>query len=310
MNTVFDIAEDELQIFLAEVDEHLQTLDEGLVQLERTGGTPELLQAIFRAAHTLKGSAGMIGHRRMADLTHAMETALDGLRKGTLAVSTPLVDACLEALDALKLLRNEVADGEIGPVDIAPLADRLSALGRPAITPPAAPPPSPVPAPAREQRSVNGRRKAKGSKRTASNKQKAANSRRKAGKSNGRAPAASNGKTRSTLHAPPSTSDSPGLLIRADIAEDSIASAARAFQIVLALQALGEVHDLQPPQSVIETAAPVRQLTARLATDKSGDEIRQAIAAISEIERLAISGEEISLTPAPPAPPKPQPDES
>src|SRR3972149_4612882 len=108
MDSVFDIAEDELQVFLAEADEHLQMLDEGLVQLERRGDDAELLQAIFRAAHTLKGSAGVIGHRRMADLTHAMETALDGLRKGTLAVTTPLVDACLEALDALKLLRNEV----------------------------------------------------------------------------------------------------------------------------------------------------------------------------------------------------------
>ena len=53
MNIVFDIAEDELKIFLAEAEEQLQMLDEGLVRLEREGANPDLLQTIFRAAHTL-----------------------------------------------------------------------------------------------------------------------------------------------------------------------------------------------------------------------------------------------------------------
>ncbi len=95
MNVTFDISDDELQIFMAEAEEHLQRLDEGLLRLEREGGDAELLQEIFRAAHTLKGSAGMIGHQRMAELTHAMETVLDGVRKHTVEVSAPLVDACV-----------------------------------------------------------------------------------------------------------------------------------------------------------------------------------------------------------------------
>ncbi|MBP7694828.1 MAG: Hpt domain-containing protein, partial [Anaerolineales bacterium] len=99
MEVTFDIAEDELQIFLAEANEHLQVLDEGLVRLERERDDAPLLQALFRSAHTLKGSAGAIGHRRMADLTHVMETVLDGVRKNTLSVEAFLMDALLESLD-------------------------------------------------------------------------------------------------------------------------------------------------------------------------------------------------------------------
>lgn len=136
MAVSFDIAEDELQVFLAEADEQLQMLDEGLVRLEREGDDSELLQSIFRAAHTLKGSAGAIGHHRMADLTHAMESALDGLRKGTLAISAPLVDA-------LRILLNEVTEGEASAVDTSPLVGHLSRLATPAS--PAAPAPTPSP---------------------------------------------------------------------------------------------------------------------------------------------------------------------
>lgn len=241
MDLVFDIEEDELHIFLAEADEHLQTLDEGLVRLEREGDDPELLQAIFRAAHTLKGAAGAIGHRRMAELTHAMETVLDGLRKHTLAVSADLVDVCLESLDALRLLRNEVIERRASPVDIAPLVERLSRL--------AAPTPTEVNGPQTE-----GKQQATG---------------------DGSSP---------VVHPPSSTV----YTIRADIAPDSFASAARAFQVLLALQSLGEVLDLQPPQAVIETAAPVQRVTARLATSHSPDDIRQALADIPEITTVTV----------------------
>ena len=68
MELNFDLAEDEFPIFMAETDEQLQVLDDGLIRLEREGEDMELLQALFRAAHTLKGTAGMIGHKRMVTL--------------------------------------------------------------------------------------------------------------------------------------------------------------------------------------------------------------------------------------------------
>ena len=126
MEITFDIAEDELQIFLAEANEHLQVLDEGLVRLERADDGQPLLQELFRAAHTLKGSAGAIGHRRMADLTHAMETVLDGVRKGLYAADASITDTLLEALDALRLLLNEVVERQQASVDVPALVARLA----------------------------------------------------------------------------------------------------------------------------------------------------------------------------------------
>ncbi len=73
----FDLSPDDQALFLAEVDELLQRVEEALVDLERQPDDQALLQEIFRAAHTIKGSSATIGHIRMAALTHAMETRLD-----------------------------------------------------------------------------------------------------------------------------------------------------------------------------------------------------------------------------------------
>ena len=128
MTMTFDLDDDERPIFMAESDEQLQVLDEGFVRLEHEAGNPDLLQTIFRAAHTLKGSAGVIGHRRMAEVTHGLETVLDGLRKGTLSVKPELIDVCLEALDGLRLLLGEVAQGQESGLEIKPLVARLALL--------------------------------------------------------------------------------------------------------------------------------------------------------------------------------------
>ena len=79
MNLDADITPEELKVFLEEADEQIELLDEDIVRLEKEEN-PDLLQEIFRAAHTLKGSSAMVGHQRMAELTHAMESLLDRLR--------------------------------------------------------------------------------------------------------------------------------------------------------------------------------------------------------------------------------------
>jgi two-component system chemotaxis sensor kinase CheA len=121
----FDATPEELQVFLAETDELLQGLDEQLVRLEREGASPALLQEVFRAAHTIKGGAAAIGHARMATLTHAMETLLDRLRRGELGVSAALVDRLFEALDALRVLADEIRSGEASTLDVSGLAHTL-----------------------------------------------------------------------------------------------------------------------------------------------------------------------------------------
>jgi len=103
----FELDDDDLKLFCEEADEQLELLDTCLVQLEGEP-EPELLQQIFRAAHTLKGSSATIGHKKMASLTHAMETVLDAVRQGRRTPTSEVVDALLAGLDALRILANEV----------------------------------------------------------------------------------------------------------------------------------------------------------------------------------------------------------
>jgi len=127
----FDADDEELALFLAENNDHLQALDQHIVQLETQPDDQALLQSIFRSAHTIKGGAGMIGHARMAALAHAMENVLDALRAHTLVATPAIVDALLAALDGLRTLNDEVISREESPLVIddmlAALADCLVA---------------------------------------------------------------------------------------------------------------------------------------------------------------------------------------
>jgi two-component system chemotaxis sensor kinase CheA len=87
-----DISSEELKVFLEETDDILQTLDEDIIKLEKEDQKDDILQRVFRAAHTLKGSSGMVGHVRMAEVTHAMENLLDKLRNKKIILNPRIVD--------------------------------------------------------------------------------------------------------------------------------------------------------------------------------------------------------------------------
>ena len=123
-----DISSEDLEVFLQEAEEQIELLDEDIVRLEREEDTQPLLQEIFRAAHTLKGSAGMIGHHSMTDLAHSMENLLDQLRLGTLQVSTVIVDALLGGLDLLRVMKDELSSGQDSHVDISKAVSVLDSL--------------------------------------------------------------------------------------------------------------------------------------------------------------------------------------
>jgi two-component system chemotaxis sensor kinase CheA len=128
MELRLDATPEELPIFVAEVDEMLQMLDEQLVRLEQDGPSPELLQEVFRAAHTIKGSSAAIGHLRMAKLTHAMETLLDKVRQGQISTTPVLTEQLFQALDMLRALAAEVQTLQTTDLDIDSLVARLEAL--------------------------------------------------------------------------------------------------------------------------------------------------------------------------------------
>jgi len=122
----FDISQ-YLSLFLEEAEEQLQALDEGLIMLEQDRQNRELLNRIFRAAHTLKGSSASMGFDKIATLTHNMENVLDRFRNGDLEVTQEVVDVLLQCLDMLRALKMEIVE-EKDEVDISELIDKLQAL--------------------------------------------------------------------------------------------------------------------------------------------------------------------------------------
>ncbi len=123
----FDLDDEDLKLFSEEADEQIELLDTILVQLEGEPD-PDLVQQIFRAAHTLKGSSATIGHKKMASLTHAMETVLDSVRQGQRTPTPRMVDALLAGVDALRVLAQEVATRRDSGLDPASLETDLLAI--------------------------------------------------------------------------------------------------------------------------------------------------------------------------------------
>ena len=97
--------------FFDEAAEHLAVVEEGLLELEQHPEDRDLLNKIFRSAHSIKGGSGMFGFNAVAQFTHKMETLLDLLRNGQKAVSPAIADLLLKATDCLKTLIESAKTG-------------------------------------------------------------------------------------------------------------------------------------------------------------------------------------------------------
>lgn len=117
----------EMMVFMEELEEKIQSINDNVLLLEREGGSPEVIQEIFRAAHTIKGSSAVMGFEKMAGLTHEIENLFDRLRQGTMEVNTYLVDVLFEALDKLKMLKDEIT-GNARDVQVEDVLHKLRAI--------------------------------------------------------------------------------------------------------------------------------------------------------------------------------------
>jgi two-component system chemotaxis sensor kinase CheA len=112
------------QDFLGESQEILDRLGTLMVQLEQSGD-PELLHAIFRETHTLKGTAGFVGFNGIRVLAHKMEDVFGALREGRLTVTPELIDAALNGVQVLTAMRADVLRGGTGDLDSAAVLAQL-----------------------------------------------------------------------------------------------------------------------------------------------------------------------------------------
>jgi two-component system chemotaxis sensor kinase CheA len=133
------------QTFFDEAAEHARTLEEHLLSLEAAPNDTELHNALFRAAHSIKGASGILGFETITSLTHAMESVLEAVRSLAVRVDGALSSLLLEATDLLSAALVTTREGTPAP-DIRSVVERLERVEGHA----SAPAPAPAPAPAQE----------------------------------------------------------------------------------------------------------------------------------------------------------------
>jgi two-component system chemotaxis sensor kinase CheA len=248
----FDATDSDLTLFLEEAAEHLRTLSDGLLRLERDASDPQLIQAMFRAAHTLKGSSATIGHERMARLTHAMESVLDAIRKGALPVSPALIDTLLAGVDALNGLNEEVVTREVSDVDVDLLVARLHALIVPAAGG------NPIPG---------------GTTQASASRASRRNSGTRAARAAGKAEAEAEGTVYTVEVAIDPRSDWP---------------AVRAYQALMELAALGTVLRSWPSEEELQSGQSGHRLRAVVTTTRDMATLQAAAAGVSEVLSVTV----------------------
>ncbi len=262
--------EDMLQyvgVFLDEANEQLELLESSILELEHNA-TPELLQEIFRAAHTLKGSSRAMGFISMGELTHAMEDVFDKLRHGELTATPQIVDALFDGLDSLKKLVGEVAaTGDTHSEAAGPTAKLRAALAGSAEAPAA---PAAAAAPAQ-----------------------APSFQHEALTTSGAVAAAEARQAGCSVYA---------MAVR--IAGDCVMKSVRALMVLQSLESVGSILNTTPGEEAIENEEFADQFGVIIATERPVDDVRKTTLSVTEIVEADIRPyddgvtEEVSAEPA------------
>lgn len=118
------------ELFFEESDEYIQTLNDCLLELEKSPDEKNIIDEIFRAAHTLKGMAATMGYKTMQNLTHHMENVFSFVKDGSVTVTSDLITLLFECLDKLLEIVDDLRDEKYIEYDIDDLLKSLDSIGK------------------------------------------------------------------------------------------------------------------------------------------------------------------------------------
>ena len=119
-----------VESFIVETNEIFEKLDNEILQLEKNSEDKELINSIFRAVHTVKGTSGFLSFEQMSALAHKFEDVLNKLRRGEINFKPAMLDPMLEAFDLMKVLLKQVVDRDIRDIDLGPTIKKLESLSK------------------------------------------------------------------------------------------------------------------------------------------------------------------------------------
>ena len=129
-----DMNQQYLEMFIEESKENIQNCNQQLLELEKNPADLNIVNEIFRSAHTLKGMAATMGYEDIANLTHKMENILDLLRNNKLIVTAEVLDVIFDATEYLEEMVFDIAGGGNGKKDVTNVVKKLLALEEGEIT--------------------------------------------------------------------------------------------------------------------------------------------------------------------------------
>ena len=244
-----------MEMFLDESREHLDSLDDGLMTLEKDPSELSILNDIFRNAHTLKGMSATMGYTKIAELTHDMENILDALRKEQMEVTEDIIDTLLKCGDSLRQMVESIGEGgSEDVVDISEVAAKLSALLKgesPANVAAAAPSAKVAPA------ELDNSMEYSDTDREVIKKAK--------------------------------DSGLQAFHVKVTLVENCILKSARSYMVMNTLDQMGDVIKSVPPAEDLEQEKFEHAFDVAVVTDAEAKAIEEALMSISEIEKVEVT---------------------
>ena len=253
-----------LGAFLDETDDNLHRLDDMLLALEKNMTDIDVINEIFRSAHTLKGMAGTMGFTQMMGLTHAMEDRLDEARKGTLPLTEADMNLLFEGLDNLQAMADSIrGGGNDAHIDVSQMVAQLRHQ---------APMPADANAPA------------------------AATPVAQAGGDSG--VSAQDAEWVKKAHDEGANAYS----VHVTLSQSCLLKAARAYMVVNRLEEMGDIFRSEPPTDALEREEFEFEFTVYVATPAPAEEVKAAIEKIGDVQTADVEEVKAESAPAPAAP--------
>ncbi|SEH73244.1 two-component system, chemotaxis family, sensor kinase CheA [Halobacillus karajensis] len=117
-----------LEVFIDESNEHLQSINDQLLSLEKNPGDLTIVNEIFRSAHTLKGMSATMGYQDLSNLTHKMENVLDAVRNEKIRVDENMLDVVFDSVDDLESMVLDISKGGTGERNVEKVVELLQTI--------------------------------------------------------------------------------------------------------------------------------------------------------------------------------------
>ncbi|BDG48030.1 MULTISPECIES: chemotaxis protein CheA [Parageobacillus] len=239
-----------LEVFIDESKEHLQTINEQLLELEKTPEDMSIVNEIFRSAHTLKGMSATMGFEDLANLTHQMENVLDGIRNHKITVTSEILDVVFQAVDHLEAMIMSIAEGGDGKRDVKEVVEQLKRIER------GESPAELITVAERPSSSVSLSQ--------------------------------TYGEFEYNVLQQSKEQGFFAYEIRVKLRDDCLLKAARVFMVFEALNEAGEVIKSNPPVEMLEEEQFDQEFVVTVVSKKSAEELYERIMKVSEIEEVEV----------------------